>query len=327
MDLQVQAQYLTGGGKRGMRRRLVFGATNVKVKDLIERFIVEMADIDPLGTTHICCLRRLQRTLIAEKVAAELKKTDIIEHVKARRAEGVCAATAQHDITFLRGVLQYAPSAWDDCEDVSHAAIVAAMPMLTKHGLVGKSTPRKRRPTDEEIARLVEYLTEQDTRSKVKVVPCLMFALASTRRRGEICRMQWGDIDWERRVYMVRDLKHPTQKKGNHVTFPLFDELAEIVKRQPRLTAEPTERVFPYNDKSLGARYTLAKKALGIVDLRFHDNRREAISRYLKVLPPHEVRLISGHRNTIILEKVYDARNPADLHAKFDKPVAAVAAP
>jgi integrase len=195
--------------------------------------------------------------------------------------------------------------------------------MLNKHGLIGKSTARKRRPTDDELHRLIDYLSEQDEHAKVKAVPCMMFALASSRRRGEICRMQWGDIDWEKRTYMIRDLKHPTQKRGNHVTFPLFDELAAIIKAQPRLTDSPEERVFPYNDKSLGARYTLAKKALGIVDLRFHDNRREAISRYLKVLPPHEVRLISGHRNTIILEKVYDGRKPEDLHAKFDKLMAA----
>lgn len=291
----------------------------VKLKELIERFVIEMngteetAGVKPLGVSHLYCLQRLQRASIAEIEATELKKSDVVEYVKERR-KAVCAATAMHDLTFLRGVLQYAPSAWDDCEDVSAAAIIAAHPMLHKHGMIGKSTPRKRRPTDDELRKLIEYLVDQDRRATIKVVPCLLFALASSRRRGEICRMRWDDINWDRKTYMVRDVKHPTRKIGNHKTFPLFDELAEIIKLQPR-TDDP--RVFPYNDKSLGARYTLAKKSLGIVDLRFHDNRRDAISRFLQSgLKPHEVRLISGHQDTMILERVYDNRDPAELNKK-----------
>lgn len=290
------------------------------VRDLIDRYIGEMVGLKPLGQSHLYCLHRLQRTPIAELEASTLKKSDIIDHVKQRRAAGACPATAQHDVTFLTGVLKYAPSAWEDCQDVSDACIAAARPMMLKHGLVGKSTPRKRRPTDEELHALLDYLAVQDERATIKVVPCLLFALGSSRRRGEICRLQWGDVDFEQRTYMIRDVKHPTKKKGNHKIFALFDELAEIIKRQPRLTDQPTERVFPYNDKSLGARYTLAKKALGIVDLRFHDNRREAISRWLATgLSPHKVRQISGHENTIILERVYDAPKPEDLHRDVDE--------
>lgn len=292
----------------------------MKLKDLITRFMVEMngtetqVGVKPLMASHSYCLLRLQRAPIADKDAPKLQKFDVIEHVKGRR-KTVGPATALHDITFLRGVLKYAGSAWDDCSDVSDACIAAAMPMLVKHGLIGKSAPRKRRPTAGELDQLVEFLTAQDARSHIKVVPCLMFALASTRRRGEICRMHRGGIDWEKRTYMIRDMKHPTKKKGNNKSFPLTDDLAEIIKLQPRLTDSPEERVFPYNDKSLGARYTLAKKALGIVDLRFHDNRREAISRWLaRGLPPHKVRQISGHENTIILERVYDAPKAEDLH-------------
>lgn len=297
----------------------------MQVKELIERFIQEMngsgakAGLKALGESHLYCLRRLQRTAFGEKDALALADDDYIEHVRARR-EKVSAATAQHDLTFWRGVVQYARSAWKDCKALSLAPMVDAMPMLKKYNLVGKSTPRTRRPNDDELERLFGYLRERDARADIQVVPCLLFALESTRRRGEICRLQWGDVDFERRTYMIRDVKHPTKKIGNHKTFPLTATLAEIIRRQPRLTMEPTERVFPYNDKSLGAAYTLAKKALGIENLRFHDNRREGISRLIEAgLPPHEARLVSGHDNTIILEKVYDVRDPAKLNAKLDK--------
>jgi integrase len=224
-----------------------------------------------------------------------------------------------HDITFWRGVVQYARAAWKDCKALSLAPLTDAMPMLKKYNLVGKSTPRKRRPSAVEFDLLSQYLAKRDARSQIKLLPCLQFAVESTRRRGEICRLQWGDVDFAGHSYMIRDMKHPTKKLGNHKVFPLTDKLAAIIRSQPRLTDDPEERVFPYNAKSLGAAYTLAKKALGIENLRFHDNRREGISRLIEAgLPPHEARLISGHDNTIILEKVYDVRDPAKLHAKLD---------
>jgi integrase len=298
----------------------------MKFSELIEWFIGEMngtggaLPIKPLGESHLFCLRRLQCAPIADIEVQDLDRADWIDHVKLRR-RAVKAATAMHDITFARGVLKYAASARNVKEGITEASIVAAMPVLQKHGLVGKSTPRTRRPTHDEEERLLAFLEAQDARdgTKIKVAPCVRFALRSTRRRGEICRLQWGDIDFEREVYLIRDMKHPTKKKGNHKTFALFPELAEIIRAQPRLSDDPAERVFPYNDKSLGARYTLAKKALGIEDLRFHDNRREAITRWLEILPPHKVRQISGHENTIILERVYAAPRPEDLGVEVAK--------
>ena len=290
----------------------------MKFSELIEWFIGEMNGFDgalpikALGESHLYCLRRLQVAPIADIEVQDLDRADWVDHIKLRR-RAVGAATAMHDITFARGVLKYAASARNVKEGISEASIAAAMPVLQKHGLVGKSIARTRRPTADEEERLLAFLGAQDERATVKVAPCMRFALRSTRRRGEICRMQWGDVDFERETYMIRDVKHPTKKKGNHKTFALFPELAEIIRGQPRLTDSPEERVFPYNDKSLGARYTLAKKALGIEDLRFHDNRREAITRWLEILPPHKVRQISGHENTIILERVYAAPRPEDL--------------
>ena len=295
----------------------------MKAKDLIERFIEEMGwhgrpGLKQLQSSHLYCLRRLQKTAFGEKNALTLADDDYVAHVRWRR-QTVSAATAMHDITFWRGVVQYARSAWKDCKGLSLAPLVDAMPLLKKYNLVGKSTPRKRRPSAEEFDLLSKYLGERDGRAKIKMLPCLRFAVESTRRRGEICRLQWGDVDFAAHTYMIRDMKHPTKKMGNHKTFPLTETLAGIIKAQPRLSNSPEERVFPYNPQSLGAAYTQAKKALGIKNLRFHDNRREGISRLIEAgLPPHETRLISGHDNTIILEKVYDVRDPAKLVGKLE---------
>jgi hypothetical protein len=75
------------------------------------------------------------------------------------------------------------------------------------------------------------------------------------------------------------------------------------------------ERIFPHNPKSCSAKYTLAKRALGIVGLRLHDNRRHAISGLFEQgFNVPEVQKVSLHKNPTILLKTYVALKPEDLH-------------
>ena len=283
-----------------------------------------MVGIKPLGESHYFTLRRIQRETIGQKIAGELKKSDIIDYARARRLK-VCPASVTQDLTYLGGVLKYAGSAWDDCEEVSDSALRAARPMLVKLQLVGKSSPRKQRPTDEQIERLKSYFDARASHGKVqlkRMSDLIEFAIRSSRRRGELCRMTHGDVDYEKHIYWVRDVKHPTKKKGNDKAFVLWPDLEDIIRRQPRMSDDPKERIWPYNPPSVTQAYIAAKKALGIKDIRFHDNRGRAISDWLlKGLPPEDVRIaISGHNDTRILETVYDRRNASEiLQAKYQK--------
>lgn len=302
-------------------------APYLTVARLIERYIAEMAQpqMKALGPSHQYTLRVMARMPVGTLAASGLKKHDVLDMVKALRAK-VCASTAGQYVVFLSGVLKYAPSAWEDCGDVSDAAIAAAKPTLVKFNLVGKSMPRKRVPTDAELDQLLGYYATPNRRGKkrfIRMPDIIAFALGSTRRIGEICRIRRSDIDWDRKdalgnptpMYMVRDMKHPRLKKGNHKSFPLFSELADIIRLQPEVPGD--DRVFPFCSKSCSASYTNAKKRLGIQGLRFHDSRRLAITRWLaKLKSAHKVRFISGHETTLILERVYDATDPATLHAE-----------
>jgi integrase len=293
------------------------------VTQIIQRMIDDIAanpDMNQLGTTRLYGLRALQAMPIGERVAASLKRQDIIEFIKWRRKD-VCAATALQTLSMLRGAFKHASATWDDCENLADVvvAIGAALPYLQKHNLIAKSTPRTRRPSDDEITALLNYYREprRAHRSKIRMPEIIAFALVSSRRISEICRITWGDVDFDNACYWVRDLKHPTKKKGNDKQFILFPELATIIKRQPRHGMDPSERVFPFNSKSCSASYTVAKKALGIEGLRFHDNRGEAISRWLLEMGAEDVRVaVSGHDNTKILERVYDRRSSLDIVKK-----------
>jgi hypothetical protein len=47
----------------------------------------------------------------------------------------------------------------------------------------------------------------------------IWFAIESSRREAEICRLEWDDNDATGRTGLVRDAKHPRSKDGNHLRF------------------------------------------------------------------------------------------------------------
>lgn len=306
------------------------------VADLLARYIAEMDGCDgvpglkPLGESHRCTLKKMCRMPIGEKDAAKLTKIDIIEMCKSLR-KMVGAATANQYVTYLRGAIIYAGAAWEGCEGITPACILAAKPLLVKYQLIGKSKPRDRRPTEDELARLFAHFEKQDKQKRTKIPMCAIveFSLWSGRRIGETCRLRWGDVNGADMTCIVRDMKDPRHKKGNDHEFPLLGRAWDIVMAQPRRTDNPDERIFPYNSKSCSKRYIDAKKKLGIKNLRLHDNRAETASRLLEgyhggqkyTIP--ETMVVTGHKTPHVLMRTYarlKAKNIPKIEVKKPEP-------
>lgn len=290
------------------RRGAGAGAT---VGDLIRRYIREVDPVKPLGRTHRFTLEMLEDWPIAATSAAALKASDVVEHCRARQAKGAGPATVLQDLVFLRGPLGMAKVAWNIT--ASPKPLDEARPLLDKLQLVARSHRRDRRPTVGELGSLVKYFTEQDKRSVIPMLDIMEFAIWSAKRMGEICRLRWEDVDTKRRTCLLRDMKDPRHKIGNDFEFPLLGKAWDILQRQPRID----ERIFPYDEKSVGARYTRAKRKLGIANLRFHDLRREAASRLFEAgYQIHEVAQVTGHKDLNGLWRTYTKLKPESLHRR-----------
>ena len=279
---------------------------------LIQRFIVEVNAIKPLGRTHQATLEQLLNWPIAAKPAAGLRASDWVEHCEARRAKGTGPATVMQDVVLARGPLAIAKVKWN-LAGVSAASIDEAMPLLTRLNLVARSQRRQRRLKGDEGKRLIAYFKKQDEDSVIPMADIVDFALWTTKREGEICRYRWEDLDVKKRTIMLRDMKDPRRKEGNHHTIPLLGKALEIIQRQPKIG----ECIFPYKPESVGARFTRACKKLEIVDLHFHDLRHEAISRLFEAgYQIHEVAQVTGHKDLNTLWKIYTHLYPEALHQR-----------
>lgn len=288
---------------------------------VIQRYVEKMSQkgMRHLGTSHLYTLQRLQKDAIGKLQVGKLKKSDVIDFAERRRGS-VCPATVQQDMTFLTGALKYAVSRWDDCEEVTVAlkSIKTAKPTMVKHQLTGKSRPRDRRPTASEWQQLIDHFNSRAflPRVKLPMATIIEFQVWSARRISETCRIKFSDVNVTKRTVIVRDMKDPKQKKGNDVEVPLLGRAWEIVaERMKSWDGNPEARILPYNAKSAGAAFTLAKHELKITNLRLHDLRREAASRLFEAgFDVQEVMLVTGHRTPQMLLRVYTKLRPEDLH-------------
>ena len=285
--------------------RVTHGAPSLA--ELIRWYIDMFETISKWQRSKQTHLEFLERHPIGESNALLLTTPILVDHVRARRAGGAGPATVANDLTWIGVVLRAAKSV--RALPVDPRCVEEARNACRELRLIGKSKKRTRRPTPDELIKLAEFFRARDRRSVIPMGDIVQFAIASARREVEICRLEWTDNDNVARSGLVRDAKHPREKEGNHRRFKYTQEAWAIVQRQPR----SSERIFPYEPKSVGGAFTRACHILGIVDLRFHDLRHEATSRlFERGYQIHEVAQFTLHDSWNELKR-YTTLRPENL--------------
>jgi integrase len=185
-----------------------------------------------------------------------------------------------------------------------------ARPLLHYGQLITGGGRRTRRPTEDELQRLLAWL---DAHRGCEVGDAVRMAAITGLRRGELVRIVWADVDELRRAVLVRQRKHPRRIEARDEWVPLLGDSWAIVKRQPRVDA----RIFPVSAEKLTDSVTAGTKALGIPDLRLHDMRREATSALRKRGFDADARkAVTGHRSDAVHER-YVAVSLESLHEQY----------
>jgi integrase len=112
-------------------------------------------------------------------------------------------------------------------------------------------------------------------------------------RRGELLSIQWRDVDLSNRTVRIRQTKN-----GHERTIPLTTKAVSVLRDLP----SRSDRLLPVSGNTARLAWERLKRRAGISDLRFHDLRHEAISRFFELgLNVPEVAMISGHRDPRML--------------------------
>lgn len=285
------------------------GLANITLKELIRRYREEIGAEHPFGKNKTAVLNMWEREH-GDKTIDELNDDYLTKFVRDRRKCGAGGVTIAIDLTYLGGVLKTAKELWKLPVSVEH--VQAARSNMAHLKISTRSEERRRRPTEKEIADLCDYL---DKHSSLPMRDLIHFAIESAMRIEEITMLRWVDLNEADRTIMIRDRKHPRQKKGNDQEVPLLGKAFEIIQRRPRPERiTPECRIFPVKAGTVSTIFPRAKKALGIEDLHFHDLRHEGVSRLFEQgYQIQEVALVSGHRDWKMLAR-YTQIKAKDLH-------------
>jgi len=247
-------------------------------------------------------LKTLTR-LLGHIDAHKLSTADLVTFAQQRKDEGAGPYTVNMDIGKLGTVLRYSASSLGILLPDS---VGIARPLLKHLGMIGGGGMRERRPTEDELARIVDFMREGRGQ---KYADTVLFAVATAMRLGEICELAWADVDESKRLALIRNRKDPRNKIGNDQWIPLLGESWEILQRQPK-----GERPFPLRAGTVSKYFTEACKALAIPDLHFHDLRHEGASQLFEAgYAIEQVAIVTGHRKWENLRR-YTQLKPEDLH-------------
>ena len=143
-------------------------------------------------------------------------------------------------------------------------------------------------------------------------------AIETGLRRGELLGIRWQDVNLESAILYV-----PFTKTDKARTIPLTDRAIELLTARKAASATHAQYAFPVSANAFRLAWERCKRraeragCTGIQELRFHDLRHEAVSRFFEQgLNTAEVATISGHRDLRMLFR-YTHLKPEDILAKL----------
>ena len=212
------------------------------------------------------------------------------------RLQAVQGASVRRELGIIQHCLELARKSWGVQISTNPATQVTKPP---------SGRPRKRRVEPHELP-ILDVALRQCRNPLIREV--FLFALATGMRRGEVLSLVWPNVN------LANGTAHlPLTKNGETRTVPLSPSALEVLTIRQKATQQPSDdrldlseglsgAVFPISANAFRLAWERVKRRAKIEDLRFHDLRHEAISRFFELgLSIPEVSLISGHKDSRML--------------------------
>lgn len=238
--------------------------------------------------------------------------------------DGLSPSSVRREMNLIRSVLERCRREWG---------------WLAKNPIADVEKPpegraRKRRVSDDELGRLCLACGwgdgEMALKSSQRVAVAVLWAVETGMRAGEIVGLTPDDIDVAARFARLQQTKNGDQRSVplSKAAIRLLDFLPANKLARATIKSNYSEfpnscpakfdnRVFGLTSGTLDALFRRACGKAGLVNLRFHDTRHEAITRLARKLDLLDLAEMIGHRDLKSLKTYYNP-TPAEIAALLD---------
>lgn len=272
----------------------------LKVRDVLERYRDEVTVKKRGAKYEWYVINSLMKEPFADISLAQINTGHFAKY-RDERLRFVSPATVNRQLGIVRHAFEIAKDEWE--------MPVKANPLAKLKKLVVNDARDRR-------LRLGEYQALEQAAHVCRnplVLPMIKLAIETGMRQGELLSLEWQNINLLSKVAFI-----PVTKNGYSRTIPLTSEaLTILVEIQNKKMNEKFVFAGLTGSAIQQAWERLIQRAK-IENLRFHDLRHEAISRFFeKGLSIPEVALISGHRDYRMLFR-YTHLRAEDVAAKLN---------
>ena len=259
----------------------VLKPSDATLGQLLQRYVAEVLPAKRGAATEGQRLQRLIRDPVSGLKVSQLTSQAIAAFRDRRLLDG--RRTCHYDLILIRHCLKIAMNEW---------GLMLSSNPVDRVKMPPSSPARNRRLEDGEFDRLEEAARQT---KNPHIWPVIVFAIETGMRRGEILGLRWEHVDLDRRIAYL-----PLTKNGSSREVPLSTKAALVLARQRQRNDTPSP--FPVTPNGFRLAWDRLRNRAGLSELRFHDLRHEAISRFFELgLNIPEVAVISGHRDPRML--------------------------
>ena len=270
---------------RGVETRIDAGDVHiaspkmVTLGDLLKRYAEEITPAKKGKPQEFRRINRLLRDPLAA-IQLSLLSSTILAEFRDRRIHDGLRAT-QIDLVLIRHCIKIARQEW---------GITMPSNPVDAIRIPNGVRQRDRRLNEGEYEKLKEAA---QTCRNIYTWASIDFAIETAMRRSEILNMRWKDVCFEKKIVTLNETKN-----GSLREVPLSRNAMSLLFQLPR----SDHKVFTISEYALRQSWERLVKRANIENLRFHDLRREATSRFFeKGLNVPEVALITGHKDPRML--------------------------